>query len=306
LESEYIRNRPVHPSGDEEKSFPHLMPFFDGTCTMEDVDYSVPRVKTARPADEKLEFVSLPSRQGEGVISSTPPRPAVHPRGGWEGLGYATEEVLESPPPVRRHNPGSGQITTMSIDGHSISVNETELGKNGQSRQIRCSEFETPGTIVPHFGGKLVTPEGKSSSEATQEFYLEESVSQDEYPEEESDGVDVSEEDPENTPDIPRKRKSSFQDDSEGPGSGKSGKSENPQPKKRQRTSPEQLEILERVYTQERLPGLDLRKELAQKLKMTPRRVQVWFQNKRAKEKRMVTANTEFSEYARSISQKST
>jgi hypothetical protein len=59
------------------------------------------------------------------------------------------------------------------------------------------------------------------------------------------------------------------------------------QPKKRQRTSPDQLEILEKVYQTEKLPGSDLRKELAVKLKMTPRRVQVWFQNKRAKEKRM-------------------
>jgi hypothetical protein len=59
------------------------------------------------------------------------------------------------------------------------------------------------------------------------------------------------------------------------------------QPKKRQRTSPSQLEVLEKVYQQEKLPSSELRKELAVKLKMTPRRVQVWFQNKRAKEKRM-------------------
>jgi hypothetical protein len=59
------------------------------------------------------------------------------------------------------------------------------------------------------------------------------------------------------------------------------------QPKKRQRTSPSQLEVLETIYQQEKLPSSDLRKELAVKLKMTPRRVQVWFQNKRAKEKRL-------------------
>jgi len=58
-------------------------------------------------------------------------------------------------------------------------------------------------------------------------------------------------------------------------------------PKKRQRTTPEQLEVLEKVYEKEKLPGSDLRKDLALKLKMTPRRVQVWFQNKRAKEKRV-------------------
>jgi hypothetical protein len=58
-------------------------------------------------------------------------------------------------------------------------------------------------------------------------------------------------------------------------------------PKKRQRTSAAQLDILEKVYLKEKLPSSDLRKELAEKLKMTPRRVQVWFQNKRAKDKRM-------------------
>jgi len=63
-------------------------------------------------------------------------------------------------------------------------------------------------------------------------------------------------------------------------------------PKKRQRTNPEQLEILESVYKVEKLPGSELRKELAVKLKMTPRRVQVWFQNKRAKEKRMGTGRS--------------
>uniref|UniRef100_A0A6B2LNZ6 Homeobox domain-containing protein n=1 Tax=Arcella intermedia TaxID=1963864 RepID=A0A6B2LNZ6_9EUKA len=72
--------------------------------------------------------------------------------------------------------------------------------------------------------------------------------------------------------------------------------SKNGQPKKRQRTTPEQLEVLEKVYEREKLPGLDLRKELAQKLSMTPRRVQVWFQNKRAKEKRMVGGN-DFSDF---------
>jgi len=47
---------------------------------------------------------------------------------------------------------------------------------------------------------------------------------------------------------------------------------------------------LEKVYEREKLPGSDLRKELAVTLKMTPRRVQVWFQNKRAKEKRLSNA----------------
>jgi hypothetical protein len=66
----------------------------------------------------------------------------------------------------------------------------------------------------------------------------------------------------------------------------------NNQPKKRQRTSPAQLEVLEKVYQTEKLPNSDLRKELATTLKMTPRRVQVWFQNKRAKEKRLGTGRS--------------
>jgi len=57
--------------------------------------------------------------------------------------------------------------------------------------------------------------------------------------------------------------------------------------KKRIRTTPEQLRLLEKTYEQEKIPSQSLREELALKLVMTPRRVQVWFQNKRAKERRM-------------------
>jgi hypothetical protein len=88
---------------------------------------------------------------------------------------------------------------------------------------------------------------------------------------------------------IPVKKRASTPDDSANIGSPKKESDDDEeisQPKKRQRTTPEQLEVLEKVYEKEKLPGSDLRKELAQKLKMTPRRVQVWFQNKRAKEKR--------------------
>jgi len=56
--------------------------------------------------------------------------------------------------------------------------------------------------------------------------------------------------------------------------------------KRRLRTSPEQLKILEEIYQYEKIPSLALREELASKLGMTPRRIQVWFQNKRAKERR--------------------
>jgi len=57
--------------------------------------------------------------------------------------------------------------------------------------------------------------------------------------------------------------------------------------KKRIRTTPDQLRLLEKTYEREKIPSQGLREELAVKLGMTPRRVQVWFQNKRAKERRM-------------------
>jgi len=105
---------------------------------------------------------------------------------------------------------------------------------------------------------------------------LESSDFSEDMREEESE-VDMSDEE-----ESGRKRKNSFNGSDDG-----DGKKEDSHPKKRQRTTPEQLEVLEKVYEQEKLPGSDLRKELAAKLKMTPRRVQVWFQNKRAKEKRI-------------------
>jgi len=58
-------------------------------------------------------------------------------------------------------------------------------------------------------------------------------------------------------------------------------------PKKRIRTTPEQLRVLEKTYERETNPSQSLREEIARKLGMTPRRVQVWFQNKRAKERRI-------------------
>eukprot|EP01121_Diplochlamys_sp_Union-15-3_P007448 TRINITY_DN1892_c0_g1_i1.p1 TRINITY_DN1892_c0_g1~~TRINITY_DN1892_c0_g1_i1.p1 ORF type:complete len:227 (+),score=24.01 TRINITY_DN1892_c0_g1_i1:130-810(+) len=57
--------------------------------------------------------------------------------------------------------------------------------------------------------------------------------------------------------------------------------------KRRCRTSPEQLKILESVYQGVITPNKELRERLAQRLNMTARRVQIWFQNKRAKEKRL-------------------
>lgn len=57
--------------------------------------------------------------------------------------------------------------------------------------------------------------------------------------------------------------------------------------KKRHRTTPEQLRVLEETYEKEKMPNQELREKLAKKLGMTPRRVQIWFQNKRAKDKRL-------------------
>lgn len=56
--------------------------------------------------------------------------------------------------------------------------------------------------------------------------------------------------------------------------------------KKRQRTSPEQLAILETIFQTDKMPSQQTRIHLADQLGMSSRRVQIWFQNKRAKVKR--------------------
>jgi len=123
-----------------------------------------------------------------------------------------------------------------------------------------------------------ITPTTRESFYPGHDLSLESSdFSQEEIKEEESDDVENSEDESEVFGNL--KRKNSYD---------LSAMNEvSQQPRKRQRTTPEQLEVLEKVYEHEKLPNSDLRKELAVKLKMTPRRVQVWFQNKRAKEKRM-------------------
>ncbi|GAA5988131.1 hypothetical protein JCM10908_002077 [Rhodotorula pacifica] len=57
--------------------------------------------------------------------------------------------------------------------------------------------------------------------------------------------------------------------------------------KHRRRTSPAQLRVLEHHFTRSPKPDLTLRKQLATELDMTPREVQVWFQNRRAKVKKL-------------------
>lgn len=55
--------------------------------------------------------------------------------------------------------------------------------------------------------------------------------------------------------------------------------------KKRRRTSPDQLRVLLSTFIHCPMPSYQMRVELANKIGMTPRAVQVWFQNRRAKEK---------------------
>eukprot|EP00164_Ancoracysta_twista_P001475 GFYU01001925.1.p1 GENE.GFYU01001925.1~~GFYU01001925.1.p1 ORF type:complete len:604 (-),score=184.61 GFYU01001925.1:301-2112(-) len=57
-------------------------------------------------------------------------------------------------------------------------------------------------------------------------------------------------------------------------------------PRKRHRTTPEQLEILERSFKNDHMPNEQARFQIASQIGMSPRSVQIWFQNKRAKVKR--------------------
>lgn len=57
--------------------------------------------------------------------------------------------------------------------------------------------------------------------------------------------------------------------------------------KKRQRTTREQLDVLEQYFQMDKMPSQQARSDLAKKLGMSSRRVQIWFQNKRAKLKRV-------------------
>ncbi|KAI9299366.1 Homeodomain-like protein, partial [Cunninghamella echinulata] len=55
--------------------------------------------------------------------------------------------------------------------------------------------------------------------------------------------------------------------------------------KHRRRTSRAQFKILETSFYENAKPNATMRRWLAHKLGMTPRSVQVWFQNRRAKAK---------------------
>ncbi|KAI8325114.1 Homeodomain-like protein, partial [Martensiomyces pterosporus] len=55
--------------------------------------------------------------------------------------------------------------------------------------------------------------------------------------------------------------------------------------KHRRRTTKEQLLILESTFKTSPKPSSDVRKSLAGQLGMSAREVQIWFQNRRAKQK---------------------
>ncbi|THH09119.1 hypothetical protein EW145_g2228 [Phellinidium pouzarii] len=62
--------------------------------------------------------------------------------------------------------------------------------------------------------------------------------------------------------------------------------------KHRKRTTRPQLKVLEETFKKETKPNASLRKSLAAQLEMTPRGVQVWFQNRRAKAKNLAKKAT--------------
>lgn len=56
----------------------------------------------------------------------------------------------------------------------------------------------------------------------------------------------------------------------------------------RKKTTKTQLQILENTFSTNVRPDARMRRMLAEQLNMTPRSIQVWFQNRRAKEKKLV------------------
>ncbi|KAK9767130.1 hypothetical protein K7432_003322 [Basidiobolus ranarum] len=76
------------------------------------------------------------------------------------------------------------------------------------------------------------------------------------------------------------------EDTNEGNTSGKENSSSN-STKKRTRASPEQLAILEDAFMTNTSPNSKVREALAERIKMSERSIQIWFQNRRAKVKLM-------------------
>lgn len=58
---------------------------------------------------------------------------------------------------------------------------------------------------------------------------------------------------------------------------------------KRPRLSPSQSKLLSIIYNQNPKPGIEIRNKIANEFGIPARTVQIWFQNRRAKEKRHKT-----------------
>jgi len=249
---------------EEEKSFPHLMPFFEGFSTS----------STHRESNNL-----------ESYISQTP--------------SHSTSSSLSSLP-----SPEFSRNTTPRSSGGSSSLLALNLSQEFMS-------IENP-IILPYIPVKLYNSYPNfslSESQPSLPYHYpsssQETLSIEDFSkDDESDLTEFSEEEIHDITSSPRKRRIAISEIPKHQNSVTSllknineednnlNDDDDKKPKKRQRTNPEQLEILESVYKVEKLPGSELRKELAVKLKMTPRRVQVWFQNKRAKEKRMGTGRS--------------
>jgi len=232
---------------EEEKSFPHLMPFLENYKHVEPNPTSLSQsLSTNSSLSTSLSLSSSHPNLFLAPLSSSMP----------DNLSHSNDQLpprFASLPSLINHARNNSPITT-SVRPHTVGT-AYESSRRGL--------MPTNVSLIEPGGGS-----GPADSE------------------DESDGSDCSDDDT-----TEGKRRSAI---AVLPLSADQQQSKKTvvtnQPKKRQRTSPSQLEVLEKVYQQEKLPSSDLRKELAVKLKMTPRRVQVWFQNKRAKEKRMSIA----------------
>ncbi|KAJ6543106.1 hypothetical protein B0H19DRAFT_957626, partial [Mycena capillaripes] len=58
------------------------------------------------------------------------------------------------------------------------------------------------------------------------------------------------------------------------------------------RASSAELNILEGIFKRDNKPNAALRNEIARQLNLTPRKIQIWFQSRRAHEKGKVSKET--------------